>query len=199
MLGALLRCRADLANRCAEVIKFALRIVQLATDNLQTHDERVNREKPAVKRSALASMLPLPDMLLARALHTMYFSYARLSRRFSRTRGSDCAREIVEREPRRSPTRRRADADTADSDREPAMLMARLRQAIERPTTALGTWRRFGNASLQPVPRHRLDHPISVRNRGRRLRGKRLRAGEKASALARDREAAVIQARPSDA
>src|SRR6516162_8246226 len=42
MLGALLRCRAGLANRCAEVIKFALRIVQLATDNLQTHDERVN-------------------------------------------------------------------------------------------------------------------------------------------------------------
>ena len=37
-LGSLLRCRAGLANRCAELIKFALRTVQLAIDNLQTHD-----------------------------------------------------------------------------------------------------------------------------------------------------------------
>ena len=48
-----------------------------------------------------------------------------------------------------------ADADTADSDCEPAMLMARLRQAIERPTTAFSrTSRRFRNAALQPVRRH---------------------------------------------
>src|SRR6516225_2857836 len=40
-----------------------------------------------------ASMPPLPDMLLARALRELYFSHAILSRRFSGARGSDCARE----------------------------------------------------------------------------------------------------------
>jgi hypothetical protein len=48
MLGALLRCRA---GRCAEVIKFALRIVQLAADNLQTHDERVNVDTGCCRNS----------------------------------------------------------------------------------------------------------------------------------------------------
>src|SRR5215472_8497608 len=51
MLGALLRCRAGLANRCAELIKFALRIVQLATDNLQTYDERVNVDTGCCRNS----------------------------------------------------------------------------------------------------------------------------------------------------
>jgi len=51
MLGALLRCRAGLANRCAELIKFALRIVQLATDNLQTHDQRVNVDTGCCRNS----------------------------------------------------------------------------------------------------------------------------------------------------
>src|SRR6516225_1250744 len=39
MLGALLRCRGGLADRCAELIKFVLGIVQLAIDDLQTHDD----------------------------------------------------------------------------------------------------------------------------------------------------------------
>src|SRR5262249_24204488 len=51
MLGALLRCRAVLAKRCAELIQFALRIVQLATDNLQTHDERVNVDTGCCRNS----------------------------------------------------------------------------------------------------------------------------------------------------
>ena len=51
MLGALLRCRGGLADRCAELIKFALRIVQLATDNLQTHDERVNVDTGCCRNS----------------------------------------------------------------------------------------------------------------------------------------------------
>jgi hypothetical protein len=89
------------------------------------------------------------------------------------------------------------DAGPADRDR---CCWRGLRQAIERPTTAFSrTSRRFGNAVLQPVPRHRLDHLIGVRNRGRRDRGKRLRAGAKASALAGDPRVAVIQARPSGA
>jgi hypothetical protein len=41
----------------------------------------------------------------------------------------------------------------------------------------------FINAALQPVPRHPLDHLIAVRDRGRRDRGKRLRAGAEASNL----------------
>src|SRR5215467_11453647 len=51
MLGALLRCRAGLANRGAELIQFALRIVQLATDNLQTYDERVNVDTGCCRNS----------------------------------------------------------------------------------------------------------------------------------------------------
>jgi hypothetical protein len=51
MLGALLRCRAGLANRCAELIQFALRIVQLATDNLETYDERVNVDTGCCRNS----------------------------------------------------------------------------------------------------------------------------------------------------
>src|ERR1700736_2178604 len=58
---------------------------------------------------------------------------------------------------------------------------------------------RFRNAALQPVPRDRLDHLIAVRDLGRRDRGKRLRAGTEASALAGDSRVAAIQARPSDA
>ena len=50
-LGSLLRCRAGLANRCAELIKFALGTVQLATDNLQTHDERVNMDTGCCRNS----------------------------------------------------------------------------------------------------------------------------------------------------
>ena len=42
MLGALLRYRTGLANGGVQLIKFALCNVQLAIDNLQTHDERVN-------------------------------------------------------------------------------------------------------------------------------------------------------------
>src|SRR6516225_8005660 len=76
-----------------------------------------------------ASMPPLPEMLLAPALRELYFSHAILSRRFSGARGSDCAREIAETEPTRSPTRRdrkRSQVPIADRDRERAMLMARL-------------------------------------------------------------------------
>ena len=58
MLGALLRCRAGLANRCAEVIKFALRIVQLATDNLQnqrgTCEQFIKEGKGAIKWTRLS-------------------------------------------------------------------------------------------------------------------------------------------------
>jgi len=61
MLGALLRCRAGLANRRAELIKFALRIVQLATDNLQnqrgTCEQLIKEGKGAIKiRGVLAVM-----------------------------------------------------------------------------------------------------------------------------------------------
>jgi hypothetical protein len=94
----------------------------------------------------------------------------------------------------------RKDAGTADSDRERAALMARAQPSIEKPASPFSrTSRRFRNAALQPVPRHDRDHRIAVRDRGRRGRGKRLRAGAKASVLAGDRRAAVIQARPSDA
>ena len=94
----------------------------------------------------------------------------------------------------------RKDTGTAESDRERAMLMAPAHADIERPTTPFSrTSRRFDNAALQPVPRHDRDHLTTVRDRGRRGRGKRLRAGAKASALAADPGAAVIQARPSDA
>ena len=57
----------------------------------------------------------------------------------------------------------------------------------------------FGKAALQPVPRNPLDHLIADRGRGRRDRGKRLRAGLEASVRAGDPGVAVIQARPSDA
>jgi len=51
MLGTLLRCCASLANRRAELIKFALRIIQLTIDNLQTHDERVNMDTGCFRNS----------------------------------------------------------------------------------------------------------------------------------------------------
>src|SRR5207237_872829 len=61
-------------------------------------------------------------------------------------------------------------------------------------------WRKASrNATFQPVPRHRLDDFIAVRDRGRRDRGERLLAAAAASALAGDSGGAAIQARPSDA
>src|SRR5215469_5097416 len=63
----------------------------------------------------------------------------------------------------------------------------------------LHTWEASPNAALQPVPLHRLDDLIAVRDRSRRDRDKRLRAGVEAPALAGDPGVAVIQARPSDA
>jgi hypothetical protein len=40
ILGALLRCRAGLTNNGAEFIESAFFIVEIAIDNLQTHNER---------------------------------------------------------------------------------------------------------------------------------------------------------------
>ena len=51
MLGALLRRRGGLADRCAELIKFVLGIVQLAIDDLQTHDERANVDTSCCRNS----------------------------------------------------------------------------------------------------------------------------------------------------
>ena len=93
-----------------------------------------------------------------------------------------------------------ADAGTANSDRKRAVLMARA-QAGDREADyrLLEDITRFRNHALQPVPRHGLDHLIAACDRGRRDRGKRLRAGAEASTLAGDPGVAVIQARPSDA
>jgi len=66
MLGTLLRCRAGLANRCAELIEFALRTVQLAIDNLQTRSGGIGLRlgglsgSVAISCSEAANATPVP-------------------------------------------------------------------------------------------------------------------------------------------
>jgi hypothetical protein len=51
MLGASVRCHIGLANSAAELIKLPLCANQLAIDNLQTHDERVDVNTGCLRNS----------------------------------------------------------------------------------------------------------------------------------------------------
>jgi hypothetical protein len=51
MLGVFFRCPAGFANGGAELVKFALCTIQLAINNLQTHDEWVNVDTSCVRNS----------------------------------------------------------------------------------------------------------------------------------------------------